>query len=1036
MMPSGIGNTGSAGNVDSSDDTRRRRGGRPGSPTGDSDDGTEDSSADSSDSPGGSSSPASDSGGPEGPGGGVDLGGVAGGSDPSDAPGAGDDGGSSDPRDTSGGAGRGPRNDGGDDDSSSGGGSPGGSSPPPSDVGGPEGTSSSDPADSNQGDASGDSDSSGSNTQPGDEIEGPGGAAPPAQGVEQETPDGQGFTPEERAVSQQAQGLEQQVLDNNPDLSSEDVRIVREERDGQDVLAAELTRTGEATRQEAFEKDPDGPGGSSPPGPTGGGGDDPEVGESAIDDVGIRGIRVNSQQRGGESDPSIEGGDARLAIESTDQSSQQPENTEEFGDIAVNNPLTGNRVEEDLKNAADAFRNEAQGVIRRTGTVGTPVGTAGARPSDEVTDGLQGQVAESTIRLANIPQLASEGKEIGEFAVTQPQRAVTDTDEFISDVTERSTEIAESTATRAEENPAQFAIGTTVGLVGAAGAGRFVGSATRRASGGRVDLGSDLSGRTAQRVSETTRRLGDSTRSATGQAANAVRRRTPEVRVERDPDAGLVEIEGSGPSLPSRPSTPEVTERVSGLRDRVGTDTSITDSARAQAAVAATTARRSASEAADTVRNAPARAQVAASRARRRVSDLPTDARFELSQARSRAQEATSSLVDRSRPSIDRDVDLSRPLSDTNVRQSARVQAAIAASSARRRISEAAPSRPSASLDSPDVDFRQSAAAQAEILASSVRRRASEATQPVRNAPDRARITADRAQRRLGEARADAAFEAAVARDRITDRVPSLSGGNGALSVDAPSLSGARDLTIRIGNSETRRGRVPDDPDTDLGPFADESLGELDRGVDLDGRSSEGPSLTDEPDIDASPGASDGQSAVALERRADSGTPRQSRGYRQARRRDSPGDFERAIASGFVASQFGDTTGPSVGPRAEPRDAVGSDLEDPTAVGPGVETPTDIAPTETPDTGLRTGTGTSTGLTTDTSTGTGLRQDTDVRIDSRVDVRADIESRTDSRRRSDLDIEAPSADGQPGDRLDLGGDEERITADTALDFEL
>ena len=942
--------------------------------------------------------------------------GAGGGGEPTVGVGDSDDGGST-----------GPSRQGRDDRGSS---SPGGSSPPASDVGGPGSVT--DPAmDPSEEQAAGvvgdpggeidpsdtpaagtvgsDGSSAGESTGPSrqtrDDRGGASGSMDPSEtpaATEYEDPV-QGVEENTGRVGDAASEFEQDVIEERG-LEEEDVRITRDD----DQLVAELTGTGKTElRRRAVEQQRE----------------DAE-----------RQARLDRRQQSRDADPrgsGLEGGDQRLFNEAREQRRQEAAQEEQFGDVEITNPITGNRVEDDLDNAADAFRDRASGVVQRTGAVGTPgvAGLAGTRDRSEVTDGLQGQVAESTIRLANVPQLAAEGKEVAEFAATQPQRAASAPEEFTSDVEQRSTAIARATAQRARENPAEFAIGTTVGLVGAAGAGRAVGSATRRASGGRVDLGSDLSGRAAQRASAAARRLGGSSRSAAGRAADAARGRTPDVSVERDPDAGLVEFEGDGPSLPSRPSTSAVTDRVSGLRDRASTDTNLAQSAQAQAAVTASSARRSASQAVEAVQNAPGRARVAASRAQRRLGELPADARLEAAAARGRAADAASSIADRARPSFDRDLSVDRPLSDVNLRDSARAQAAVAASSARRRLSGAVPSRPD--LDTPDVNLRQSAAAQAEVLAGSARRRAAAATEPIRNAPDRARIASDRAQRRLGDVRADAGLEAAAARARISDRLSSSRDGSALPSLDTPSLSGARDLTIRIGESDgPRRARVPDDTGDDLGPFADDdALGELGALDETDTSGNSG--LVDGPDVDDSRGSSGGPSAVTLQRRGDADTPR-PRGDREAGRRDRPRDLERGVASGLAADQvFGEgERGPSIEPGVGPTDAVGTAVDEGTAIGPTVETPTDIAPTETPSTDTGTGVNTPTRLTTDTSTRTGLRQDTDVRSDLRVDTRADLDTRTDSRRRSNLDIDAPGSDDDGTRSLGFGGDEQRFESDT------
>jgi len=75
------------------------------------------------------------------------------------------------------------------------------------------------------------------------------------QGLEESTPDGRGFAPEDRTISQQAEEFEQDVLDKLPDrFEEEDVRIDREQRNGQDVFTAELTKAGRFERAEQVEE--------------------------------------------------------------------------------------------------------------------------------------------------------------------------------------------------------------------------------------------------------------------------------------------------------------------------------------------------------------------------------------------------------------------------------------------------------------------------------------------------------------------------------------------------------------------------------------------------------------------------------------------------------------------------------------------------------------------------------------------------------------------------------------------------------------
>jgi len=247
---------------------------------------------------------------PDGPGGGVNLGGVAGGSDPSDAPGAGDSdsGGSSSDSDDA--TGRGPRDnrdpfadDSGDatgsapnDDSSGSTGSSSsdgasnretvgsvtrdrGSAGAPGDTGEPTesiGDDSTNSPTSRTNDPrqeienwSGSDDVDGDRTFDDAGVEG-GGRVPGSgledfsdadprrsnQGLERLEGDSSGVDQRRQQLGDQAEQFEQEVLRSLPDRYDEgDIRIEEEQRGGETVLAAEFTQAGEFERAEQFEEE-------------------------------------------------------------------------------------------------------------------------------------------------------------------------------------------------------------------------------------------------------------------------------------------------------------------------------------------------------------------------------------------------------------------------------------------------------------------------------------------------------------------------------------------------------------------------------------------------------------------------------------------------------------------------------------------------------------------------------------------------------------------------------------------------------------
>ena len=288
------------------------------------------------------------------------------------------------------------------------------------------------------------------------------------------------------------------------------------------------------------------------PGPAGG---DIRLGEAADEQAGQR-QSVNRddtitrfEQQGGDLRlDEAAGGGGRINRDPTDPSN------EDFGDIPVRTP-DGDRLETDLEDAEQDF-NEA--FLETASATAFPARTAralttGGVPSTSLTaartDGAVGQVPESLGRAINPAGIALDAKEIAEFGLTQPQRLLApagtggEQTDFGQDAERRVGEIASSTQRRASDDPAEFGTGAATGLLAGAGLGRAAGSVTRRASGGRIDLGSDATGRVINRASESFRRFRQDNR---GQADPVLGRvgggdREPEVELADETSLATVD---------------------------------------------------------------------------------------------------------------------------------------------------------------------------------------------------------------------------------------------------------------------------------------------------------------------------------------------------------------------------------------------------------------------------------------------------------------------------------------------------------------
>ena len=182
--------------------------------------------------------------------------------------------------------------------------------------------------------------------------------------------------------------------------------------------------------------------------------------------------------------------------------------TETFGDIPIQNPLTGNRLEDDLDHVAQELQNSAQTVFANLGRVQpTPVtiGAAGTRTAEETTSGIRGAGLEGFINALNPAEIALDTKEIAEFAiergdevgeiVLQPTadllagNQVDTTTELQNDLNTEASAIEE----QARQNPAQATASVIGGIAGGVAGGFAAARGARGAIRGARSLDLDSS---------------------------------------------------------------------------------------------------------------------------------------------------------------------------------------------------------------------------------------------------------------------------------------------------------------------------------------------------------------------------------------------------------------------------------------------------------------------------------------------------------------------------------------------------------------
>jgi hypothetical protein len=277
--------------------------------------------------------------------------------------------------------------------------------------------------------------------------------------------------------------------------------------------------------------------------------------------------------------------DANRRLAGRREAAQEQAEEETFGDIPIQNPLTGNRVQDDLDTIAGGFEDATETAFANLGRVQpTPgtLGVGGTRTADETTEGIRGAGLEGFIGSINPGEVARSVQETGEFFVTRGDEVGQEVLEPTADLlagneidtsTELRRDLAGEGARAAEaarENPGETAAGAIGGGVGGF-AGGFAAAqvgrgALRGARNADVDVDVDLDD-----VAEATlrgRQRGPGTSSITGgdiDAINDILGPRQRFRQRREP----------GRDLPDEQEQIERTEQIERDQERetVGEDT-------------------------------------------------------------------------------------------------------------------------------------------------------------------------------------------------------------------------------------------------------------------------------------------------------------------------------------------------------------------------------------------------------------------------------------------------------------------------------
>jgi len=232
-------------------------------------------------------------------------------------------------------------------------------------------------------------------------------------------------------------------------------------------------------------------------------------------------------------------GETRASVNRVGQqqlNAQTQKETETFGDISIQNPLTGNRLEDDLGDVAQEFQDSSETVFANLGRVQpTPVtiGTGGTRTADETTSGIRGAGLDGFISGINPAEIALDSKEIAEFVIKRGDEAgeivlkptadllagnqVDTTTELQDDLNTEASAIEE----QARKNPAQTTASVIGGVAGGVAGGFAAARGARGAIRGARSLDLDSSD-IADAVSSAQQRSTGSSSSITGGDIDAI----------------------------------------------------------------------------------------------------------------------------------------------------------------------------------------------------------------------------------------------------------------------------------------------------------------------------------------------------------------------------------------------------------------------------------------------------------------------------------------------------------------------------------
>jgi hypothetical protein len=163
------------------------------------------------------------------------------------------------------------------------------------------------------------------------------------------------------------------------------------------------------------------------------------------------------------------------------EAAEERAQAETFGDIPIQNPATGNRVQDDLDTIAGGFEDAAETAFANLGRVQpTPgtLGVGGTRTGDETTEGIRGSGLEGFIDSINAAEVARGAQEAAEFAVERGDEIGQEVLEPTADLLagneiDTSTELrrdlageGERAVEAAQENPSETAASAIGGGVG------------------------------------------------------------------------------------------------------------------------------------------------------------------------------------------------------------------------------------------------------------------------------------------------------------------------------------------------------------------------------------------------------------------------------------------------------------------------------------------------------------------------------------------------------------------------------------------